>query len=237
MKRCAFNSSKPIGQTVERVALQLGPRTDISDAAFITNHNDFGAAFDGAAVVTASSGAAPGSSLREENFADTAVAADAVADLGEYTGHLRVLRVQDAFAREQHLEEKRPEQRRAEDSACNRQEQDQRCDKDTVAMQEVAGSAKPAEERGEGEAIEGGEALGTAGMRAAAMRTCAMRACAVVGEPRVADMKVPQMKVREAAKKEGHTEDETDAEADEVEGFHSHWVRRFVRLFAVTGLG
>jgi hypothetical protein len=30
------------------------------------------------------------------------------------------------------------------------------------------------------------------------------------------------MKMREPAKKEGHAEDETDAEADEVEGFHSH---------------
>jgi hypothetical protein len=30
------------------------------------------------------------------------------------------------------------------------------------------------------------------------------------------------MKMREAAKKEGHAKDETDAEADEVEGVHGH---------------
>ena len=45
------------------------------------------------------------------------------------------------------------------------------------------------------------------------------------------------MKMREATKKEGHAKDETDAEADEVEGFHCHCVRRLVRLFVVTGLG
>jgi hypothetical protein len=69
------------------------------------------------------------------------------------------------------------------------------------------------------------------------MCAAAVRACALMGQPRVTDVKVPQMKMREAAKKEGHAKDKTDAEADEVEGFHSHWVRRFVRLFAVTGLG
>jgi hypothetical protein len=49
-----------------------------------------------------------------------------------------------------------------------------------------------------------------------------MRACAVVGQRKVTDVKVPQMKMREATKKEGHAKDETDAEADEVEGVHGH---------------
>jgi hypothetical protein len=30
------------------------------------------------------------------------------------------------------------------------------------------------------------------------------------------------MEMREATKKEGHAQDETDAEADEIEGVHSH---------------
>src|SRR5260370_3931465 len=157
----------------------------------MTNHNDFGAAFDGAAIVAAGGRAAPGSGLQEENFADAAVAADAVADFGEHTCHLGVVGVQDAFAREQYLEENRRKQRCAEDSAHNRQQKNQWSNEDTVAMQQVAGSAKPAKERGEGEAIDSGEAPGTAAMRAAAIR-----ACAVVGQRRVTDLTVSWMQMR-----------------------------------------
>src|SRR5260370_39495952 len=45
------------------------------------------------------------------------------------------------------------------------------------------------------------------------------------------------MEMREATKKEGHAKDETDAEADEIEGVHGHRVCRLVRLFVLTGLG
>src|SRR5216683_4612357 len=45
------------------------------------------------------------------------------------------------------------------------------------------------------------------------------------------------MNMREATKKEGHAKDETDAEADEIEGVHGHRVCRLVRLFVLTGLG
>jgi hypothetical protein len=56
---------------------------------------------------------------------------------------------------------------------------------DTVAMQQVTGSPKPAEERSEGEAIDSGEAPGTA------MRAAGMRARAVVAQRRVTEVKVP----------------------------------------------
>ena len=82
-------------------------------------------------------------------------------------------------------------------------------------MQQIAGSAKPAEERGEGEAIDGGKAT----------RTAAVRTCAMVGQSGVASVKVSQMEVREASEHRDYAEDETDAEADEIEGVHGHWVR------------
>jgi hypothetical protein len=43
------------------------------------------------------------------------------------------------------------------------------------------------------------------------------------------------MEVREASEYRDQAEDETDAEADEIEGVHGHWVRRFERWFVVTG--
>jgi hypothetical protein len=44
----------------------------------------------------------------------------------------------------------------------------------------------------------------------------------MVAQRRVIDVKMSYMEMREATKKEGHAKDETDAEADEVEGVHGH---------------
>src|SRR5205823_3142698 len=201
------------------------PRPDVSNAAFITNHNDFGAAFDSAAIITAGGGAAPRSRLQKENFTNAAVAADTVADLGEHAGHLSIFGIQDAFARDEQLEENRPQQRSAQDSAHNRQEKNHRCDENTVAMQQVARSPKPAEECSKGETIDSGEAVGAT----------AVGARAVVGQRGVADVKMSEVEVCGASQHRDYAEDETDAEADEIEGVHGHWAPRFVRWFVVTG--
>lgn len=76
-------------------------------------------------------------------------------------------------------------------------------------MQQVTGSSKPAEERGDGEAIDSGEAP-----------RAAMRACAVVDLCRVTDVDVSYMQMRKAANCRDQAEYETNAETDEVEGVH-----------------
>ena len=86
-------------------------------------------------------------------------------------------------------------------------------------MQQVASSAEPAQKRGDGETIDAGET-----MRAGAS------ACAVWNMGRVADVKAPKMQMREAPNNRGHAEDETDAEADEVEGVHGHCLPRLLGL-------
>jgi len=63
-----------------------------------------------------------------------------------------------------------------------------------------------------------------------------MCSSAVVDVCLVTNVKASDMQMREAAENRGQAEDEADAETDEVEGIHSHCVRR-LRLFVLTGLG
>ena len=99
----------------------------------------------------------------------------AVADLGEDAGHLGVFGGEDALAREKQFEEDCPEERGSGDAADDRQEQDQWCDEDAVAVQEIACSAKPAEEGSDGEAIDGGEAVESLPWSRAWYGPCGMR--------------------------------------------------------------
>ncbi len=88
--------------------------TDVGDAALVADDDDLCAALDGGAVFTASSVGATGTSLREDDFADAAIVANAVADVSEDAGHLGLFCGEDALVRKEQLEENRPEKRGAE---------------------------------------------------------------------------------------------------------------------------
>ena len=101
----------------------------------------------------------------------------AVADVGEDAGHLGVFEGEDALARKQHLEENCPEEARSGDAADDRQKKNQRRDEDAEVMQQIACSAKPAEEGSDGEAVDGGETIRAAMGAAVSMNMGGVSRC------------------------------------------------------------
>ena len=64
-----------------------------------------------------------------------------------------------------------------------------------------------------------------------------MRAMMPMG--RMANMKAPEvseMQMAETTQRSRQAKDKTDSEADKIEGFHGHWLRRFTGLPAPAGL-
>jgi len=205
MQRKNFRTSwKAVGDFV--------PAPDVGDSTLVADDDDFGPTLDGVAVFAAGGGGAAGSGLRKDDLADTIAVADGIADVGQNASHLGIFGGQDALARKKHLEEDGPEEHRSEDAAEHRENENQGRDKDVEVVQEITGSAKPAEERRNGEAVDGGEATATmrGGMRSVAVR-------------HVANVDAADVNVSEASDDREETEDETDAEADEIEGVHIIW--------------
>src|SRR5271170_2533524 len=177
-----FFSGRAVGTLVEGVNREFVKTTDVGDASLVADDDDLCAALDGGAVFTASGVGATGPSLREDDFAYAAVVANAVADVSEDAGHLGLFCGEDALVRKKQLEENRPEKRCAEKTTEQGQQQNQRRDEDAVAIKEVADSAEPAKEGGDGEAVDRREAVG-----------------AVVGVCGVPDVHAADMQMREAA--------------------------------------
>jgi hypothetical protein len=200
------------------------PAPDVGDSALVMDDDDFGSALDGVAVFAAGGGGATCSGLRKDDFTDAVSVADGIADIGQDASHLGVFGSQDALARQQQLEEDGPEERCSYDAAKHRENENKRRHKYVEVMQEIAGSAEPAEESRDGEAIDGGEAM--AAMRGS-MRSMAVR--------HVSDVDAADMKVSEASDEREHAEDETDAEADEIEGVHVIWCSVWRLVLEPTG--
>ena len=60
---------------------ELLQAADVRDAAFVTNDDHLGSAFDGVAIFAASCGGATGSGLREDDLPDAVAVANGVADM------------------------------------------------------------------------------------------------------------------------------------------------------------
>jgi hypothetical protein len=209
-------SRKAVGEFV--------PAPNVSYAALVADDDDFDSTFDGVAVFAAGGGGAAGSGLRKDNLADAVAVADGIADIGQNASHLGVFGSEDALAWKKHLEEDGPEERRSEDTAEHSENENQGRDKDVEVVQEITGSAEPAEEGRDGEAIHGGEAVAV--MRST-MRSMAVR--------HVADVDAADVKVGEASDEREHAEDETNAEADEIEGVHIIWCSVWQLFFEPAG--
>ena len=103
---------------------------------------------------------------------------------------------------------------------------DDRSHQSAVMMEQITSPAEPTEKRRDRKAVQ---------------RRQAMRAMVPMG--RLSNMKVPKMspkmpkvQMSETAERSRQAKDKTDSEADKIEGFHGHWVRRFTGLPAPAGL-
>ena len=119
--------------------------------------------------------------------------------------------VQDALAREEQLEEHRPEECCSRDAADDSQKKNQRSDEYTEVMQEITRSAEPAEERSDRESVDADSPT----LEVSPVRSMAM--C------KVADVDSSDVQVGEASDDRDDAEDETDGETDEIEGVHIIW--------------
>ncbi len=95
-----------------------------------------------------------------------------------------------------------------------------RHDEAGVVVQEVAGAAEPAEEGGEGEAVERGDVAGGFGMRVEM----------AVAYMSMAEVTVAEVETAQAAEGGEEDEDESEDEADEIDGVH-------LEAFLLRGLG
>ena len=84
-------------------------------------------------------------------------------------------------------------------------------------MQQVARATEPAEERREGEAVEGGDVAGSLRVQMAGM---------AVTDMRLTDMAVTEVQAASAGEGGEDREDEAEEEADEEDGVH---LRAFLR--------
>ena len=149
-----LRSGVAVVELVEVMMRELVEAADVGDAAFVTDDKDFSAALDGCAVFAAGGGGAAGSGLREDDFADAAVVADAVADVRDDARHLGVFRGEDALAWEEELEEDGPEKCCTGEAADGCQQQDHRREEGSVVIQQISCCAKPGNEGGDGESID-----------------------------------------------------------------------------------
>lgn len=114
---------------------------------------------------------------------------------------------------EEDLEEDRPKEASANETAENRQNENERGEEATVAIEQIAGCSEPAEERGYGKAIDGGDAV---------------RAVVGVSVRGMSQAEVADVEMREASCEGEHAENETDDEADEIDSFHGYALFAFV---------
>jgi hypothetical protein len=203
---------------------EIVPAPDVSDAALVAYDDDLGSAFDRQSIFAAGGGSATRSGLRKDDLANAVAVADAIADVGQNAGHLSVFGGKDALARKKYLEEDGPKERGSSNTAQYGQQEDQRRYEDAEVVQQIAGSAEPAEEGRDGEAIDGGDAV--AAMRGT-VRGMAVR--------RVADMEAADVKVSEASYDRDEAEDKANAEADEIEGVHIIWCSVWQLFFEPAG--
>jgi hypothetical protein len=137
---------------------KLVERANGGDAALVVEHDNFCSARDGETIFAAGGRAAAGSGLGEEDLSDVAVGADLAGDAGYGALHAGVLWEQDTLAREKDFEERGVQDRCADEPGDGRQDKDDGGDDGAVVLHEVTGCTKPAEESGDGEAVEGGDA-------------------------------------------------------------------------------
>src|SRR5580704_8323392 len=123
------------------------PRTYISDASLIAQHNYLRAAVDGRAIFRARRYRSARTQLGVNNFA-RAIGMQRASDAANHARDLSFLSGERALARQQHRGEKPEDERAAGDPADSGKKQDHRGEQTAVRAQQVPHSAEPTKKGG-----------------------------------------------------------------------------------------
>ena len=126
------------GAVVEVIEAAVGEfveGTDPGDSALVADDDDFGASLNRRSIFAAGCGGAASAGLRKDNFANAAVVADAVTDLPDDAGHLGIFGGEDALVGKEEFEQDHPEEAGAGEAAENGQDEDERSEEATVAVE------------------------------------------------------------------------------------------------------
>src|SRR5215469_2116141 len=133
--------------------VQLCPRTNPRNTALIAQDQHLSIPLNQTPILGASSSTAPRAIQREQNLS-RAIRMNGRTHTRDYTAHLRVLRQQHAFTRQQHLHEKRRDSRSRNKPTGNCQQQYHWHQHRMTTRQQIPHAAKPAQERHQREDIE-----------------------------------------------------------------------------------
>ena len=212
MLRKKLFSCGAVAEVIEAAVGEIVEAAYIGDPAFVPDNDDLGAALDGGAVFAAGGGGPASPSLGKDDFADATVVADAIADVSYDARHLGFFCREHALMGKEDLEKDHPKEASANKTAENRENKNERSEEATVAIEQIAGCSEPAEKSGDSEAVDGGDSV---------------RAAVGVGVRGMSQAEMTDVKVREAAGEGENAENETDDEADEIDGFHGYALLAF----------